>query len=56
MRRREMLGARARTKFVFLNLIEEERVLEKVGAGRGRPRLQARFYFRAFLGGSPRLP
>ena len=56
MRCREMLGARARTNFIFLNHIEEERVLETVGGGRGRLRLQARFYFRAYVGGSPRLP
>ncbi len=63
MRRREMLGARARTNFEFhnfmlkfLNLIEEERVLENVGGSRGRLRLEARFYLRAHIGGSPRLP
>lgn len=56
MRRGEMFGARARTNFAFLNLIEEERVLEKVGGGRGRLRLEARFYLRAHIGGSPRLP
>ncbi len=56
MRPRERLGARARINFEFLNLIDEERVLEKVGGGRGRLRLEARFYLRAHIGGSPRLP
>jgi len=51
-----MFGARARTNFEFRNLIEEERVLENVGGGRGRLRLEARFYLRAHIEGPPRPP